>query len=534
MQIETLYLMHLASGARVTADSRSSTVERVFLRALSSKEFTMPQNINNLATTNTLTFIEAPDPLLRPVPAAEELPLEDLGPLREPVEAIAQITSAPAEIAFQSILATAALSTQHLADVETLAGSAPLSLFLLTVASSGERKSTCDELAIKPILDWEEAEHAGYLKAKAAYDADLERFEATRKKALQAEDVIDGALPDAPIPPVVPRKLLSDITFEGVLRHFDEGDPSVGIFADEGGQFFGGHGMSRDNALKTAAGLSKIWDAAPLNRTRAGMPQTTHRHRRGSLHLMIQPQIAASVLSNAMLRDQGLLSRTLIAWPQSRIGKRLITISPDAAVKTAKAQNALAQFHAKINKRLARAAQIGRAALELRPPTLPLSREARNLLILFANEVEQDQEPGSALAEITGFASKAAEQAARIAGVLTVLEDPDTDVVDLQAMEWGVGITAWYISEAQRLMVGSTVDPQLEKAQLLLQWLGRKYPGRPFNAREITRFGPSSIRDSKTAHALIRILHQHRYIRPVPGDVYINASKTKEAWELVQ
>lgn len=48
--------------------------------------------------------------------------------------------------------------------------------------SSGKRKSFYDKLAVKPILDWEEAEHAGYLKAKTAYDAEMGRFEATRKR----------------------------------------------------------------------------------------------------------------------------------------------------------------------------------------------------------------------------------------------------------------------------------------------------------------------------------------------------------------
>ncbi|WP_227271566.1 DUF3987 domain-containing protein [Roseobacter weihaiensis] len=74
-------------------------------------------------------------------------------------------------------------------------------------------------------------------------------------------DVIETDAPQAPMAPIIPRKVLSDVTYEGLLHHFEDGDPSVGIFSDEGGQIFGGHAMSKDNQLKTSAGLSKLWDA---------------------------------------------------------------------------------------------------------------------------------------------------------------------------------------------------------------------------------------------------------------------------------
>ncbi|PRY78684.1 hypothetical protein CLV80_1035 [Yoonia maritima] len=70
--------------------------------------------------------IEPPEPLLRQRHKGLALPLDYLGPLREPVEAIAKLTDAPIEIAFQSVLGTVALFTQHICDVETLAGPAPL------------------------------------------------------------------------------------------------------------------------------------------------------------------------------------------------------------------------------------------------------------------------------------------------------------------------------------------------------------------------------------------------------------------------
>ncbi len=59
-------------------------------------------------------------------------------------------------------------------------------------------------------------------------------------------------------------------TFEGLCKLLAVGQPSVGVFASEGGQFIGGHGMSDDNKLRTAAGLSSVWDGEPIRRVRAG------------------------------------------------------------------------------------------------------------------------------------------------------------------------------------------------------------------------------------------------------------------------
>ncbi|MEO1554914.1 MAG: YfjI family protein [Pseudomonadota bacterium] len=464
--------------------------------------------------------------------------MDYIGPLREPVEAIAELTSAPIEIAFQSILATASLATQHICNVQTFAGPAPLSLFLLTVATSGERKSSCDKLATAAIHDWEEENWEHYLQKRREFEIAHTAYEARVREAVKArtdgDAVIDVPTPLPPVPPVVPRKILSDITYEGLLRHFDNGEPSIGIFADEGGQFFGGHGMGRDNQLKTAAGLSKVWDAAPLNRTRAGSPQSTYRHRRGALHLMIQPGIAETVLSNDLLKDQGWLSRTLIAWPNSRIGLRLIDASGREGDAKRRALDVLGTFNARISALLKYAPETPPHALEASPTLLDLSPDAKAMLVDFANQIEVNQYSDGSLAHIKGFASKAAEQAAWIAGVLTVLQNYTVTDVPVGTMECAIRITEWYITEAQRLMDAGAVDPGIQQAQRLLEFLQRKYADRPFDKRTIIRFGPSSVRDAATADKALRTLEAYGHVRQGTGPRIIHGSNSATNWELVK
>jgi hypothetical protein len=56
------------------------------------------------------------------------------------------------------------------------------------------------------------------------------------------------------------------------------------------------HGMSDDAKLRTAAGLSFLWDGEPLNRMRAGDGAMVMPGRRLAIHLMAQPDVAAIAL----------------------------------------------------------------------------------------------------------------------------------------------------------------------------------------------------------------------------------------------
>jgi Protein of unknown function (DUF3987) len=73
--------------------------------------------------------------------------------------------------------------------------------------------------------------------------------------------------------------------------------------------------MSDDNKLRTAAGLSELWDGEPIKRVRAGDGTLVLPGRRVAMHLMAQPDVAAIMLSDRMLLSQGFLSRCLVTAP---------------------------------------------------------------------------------------------------------------------------------------------------------------------------------------------------------------------------
>jgi hypothetical protein len=281
----------------------------------------------------SISMAEAgPRPLAGPAIASTPYPMDALGVvLAGAARAIAAKVQCADAMAAQSVLAVASLAAQALADVRLPYGQTrPLSLFCLTIAASGDRKSSADLEAMAPVRmrekqlrDDYEPLAGNYKIAHLAWRAQKAAIERSKKKnidALQAEFEALGPEPLAPIKPVL---TLGESTAEGLAKHMPILPGAIGVFSPEGGQFLNGHGFSDDAKLRTAASFAGLWDGQGLRRLRAGEGLIDLHGRRLACHLMIQPEAAAGVLNDPVLRDQGFLSRFLIAAPGSRAGSRL-------------------------------------------------------------------------------------------------------------------------------------------------------------------------------------------------------------------
>src|SRR4029078_4572488 len=85
---------------------------------------------------------------------------------------------------------------------------------------------------------------------------------------------------------------------------------------------------------------------------------------------------------------------------------------------------------------------------ELQPRPLPLSPEARQLWIQFADEIERQLGPRGELSQISGFAAKLPEHAARIAGVLAMFENPETPEIEARLLLNAMTISQHYAQAA--------------------------------------------------------------------------------------
>jgi hypothetical protein len=277
------------------------------------------------------TGTEAPRPLMRELPPADPFPVDALGTtLGNAARAIHDRIQAPVAICGQSVLAAAALAVQGHADVLLPIGQTrPISEYFLAIARTGERKTATDSEALRPARKREADLREQYDVDLPNYLNDMVAWEKARDHAVRVckgdRDKIKAALDQLgppPAEPLIPILTCQEPTFEGYCKLASRGHASLGIFASEGGQFIAGHGMSVDNRLKTAAGLSSLWDGETIKRVRAGDGAGTLAGRRVSMHIMAQPDVAALWLADPVLIEQGLMSRCLPTAPDSTSGTR--------------------------------------------------------------------------------------------------------------------------------------------------------------------------------------------------------------------
>lgn len=478
---------------------------------------------------------EPPLPLLRELPPADPFPISALrGHLGEAALAIRQKIQAPLGMCAQSVLAAATLAAQGHVDIVLPHGQArPVSCDFLSIAESGERKTTCDQEALKPVREREAELRALCREEMTRYRDKSDVYEAERKKAMKGGNRNDiendlralGSKPEEPLEPIL---ICSEPTLEGLHKLLERGQPSLGVFSAEGGQFFGGYGMSRENKKRTAGGFSELWDGEPLTRVRAGDGNSVLAGRRVSMHLMVQPGIAADVLSDHLLADQGFLSRVLICFPASSMGTRLWQApAPES-------EAALARYGRIMGEILARPLPLMPGTRnELNPRRLMLGDEARELWVRYADDVEVRLASGREFEPIRGLANKLPEHAARLAAVLCFVGNQEAEAVGPEAMAAGIELANYYAAEAIRLHMGGKDDPQLKEAEKLRQWCLRQ-PGGLVAFRDICRGGPNSIRSAATARPLVDILVNHRWLVPVEGGAKINGQQRREVYRVIR
>lgn len=497
---------------------------------------------------------EGPQPLVREIPAGESYPVEALGPLKAVVDAVHDMTEAPSAIAAQSALAVASLATQAFANVETLGGNAtqaasvPLSLYFLTIAKSGERKSGCDRKLMVGLREHEyerAVEHreamSKWRMAHKLWCAKRDRYvkeaaNAKGEKAVAAEADLQ-ALGDEPVQPLEPQLTATDPTIEGLFKLYHAGQPSLGLFSDEAGSFLGGYSMSADNRMKTLSGLSTLWDGHPFNRTRAGDGAATLYGRRMAMHLMGQPIVIQPLLSDPIANGQGFIPRLLLTEPPTTIGSRFKRGHAESS------ERALAVFSKRLSELLEAPKPTSEdSEQELKPRLLPLSNGARELLFALNDKVEAGMAKGGPYEMVRGFACKTPEQAARIAGVLTLWTDLNAPCVTQETMTDAVKLAIYYLGEAKRLVDVSQVSEETDKAERLRLWLIESWPriaaqnGRdPATVlpKDVAQFGPYAMRETKDAKRFMAVLAAHGWIVELPQGTVVDGSARGLAYQVV-
>jgi len=455
----------------------------------------------------------------------EPYPVEALpDTVRAAVEEVAGFVKAPVPMVASSALAALSLAIQAHADAkraEKLSG--PVGLFLLTIADSGERKSTCDGFFTRSIRDYEEAEAEAAKPLLKNYRAALEAWEAKRggikeqirqlakggKPTHSAESALREMEHDKPEEPRVPRLIFADATPEALAFGLAKKWPSGGVVSAEAGIVFGSHGMGGDSVMRNLATLNQLWDGTSLTIDRKSSESFTVRGARLTVALQVQEPTLRAFFdkSGALARGTGFLARFLIAWPASTQGYRPFTEAPEN-------WPALEAFNRRISEILNQPVPMDDDGA-LTPPMMPLSPEAKAAWIEYHDAIESELASGGELYDVRDVASKSADNAARLATLFQIFEGGG-GAIGADAFERASCITAWHLSEARRFFGELALPVELANASRLDKWLiehCQRERTLEVGKRYVRQHGP--LRDGASLDAAIHELAEHDRLRVV-------------------
>ena len=452
-------------------------------------------------------------PELQPLIAqidAQEYPIDALPTaVRCAVQEVAGFVKAPIPLIATSALAALSLAIQAHTDVQRadkLHG--PCGLFLLAIADSGERKSTCDGFFTKAIRDYEAEQYEAAKPLITAYKSDLEIWKAQRNGLMEKIKLLskEGKLSTAqerelrsldknqPIAPRVPRLIYGDATPEALQYALATEWPSGGVVSSEAGSVFGSHGMGKESVMRNLAALNQLWDGTSLKTDRKSSESFEVKGARFTMALQVQEATIRAFFasSNGLARGTGFLARFLVSWPVSTQGTRHFTEAPAN-------WPALAAFNSRLTLILNRPAPIDENGA-LTPAMLQLSPGAKSAWVEFHNAIEAMLPTGGELYDVRDVASKTADNAARLAALFHTFTG-NVGPIDIEAMESGGQIAAWHLSEARRFLGELAMPLELANPARLESWM-LDYCKRESTDRvptgKVQQFGPSGLRNKAT------------------------------------
>lgn len=426
--------------------------------------------------------------------------------IRNAVTEVQSYVQAPIPLVASSAISAMSLAAQAHVDIqraEKLEG--PSGLYFLTLADSGERKTTCDGFFTKVIRDYENEQAEAAKPEIERYEAALSAWNAEREGILQAiknagktgkptnelnRDLTEHQH-DKPEPPKIPKLLMGDETPENLAWRLAEEWPSGAIISSEAGSVLGSHSMGKDSIMRNLSLYNVLWDGGTHEVGRRTSESFIVSGARLTVGLQIQEATLREFFekSGKLARGTGFLARFLIAWPQSTQGLRLYTESLEH-------WPALAAFNRRITEILNQPAPIEDG--KLKPVMLTLSKDAKAAWIKFHDSIETNLANGKELHDIRDVASKAADNAARLAALFHVFDYGASKPVGYDSFESASRIVAWHLHESRRFFGELALPVEMADAARLDSYLidyCKRENTHMVNKRQAQQYGPIRKKD---------------------------------------
>lgn len=455
------------------------------------------------------------DPLPWPTPQPlaarvepEPYPIEALPQvLRAAVVEVQGFVKAPVPLVASSALAAVSLAVQAHFDMERAKGlSGPVGLFMLTIAESGERKSSCDRYFMRAVREYQgrQADESkprlkDFRALKGAWDAKVKGVQdAIKRNAAAGKSTHDLEIRlrelerAEPLEPRVPRLIYEDVTPEQLKWALAKSWPSGGVVSSEAGVVFGSHGMKDESVMRNLATYNQLWDGSDIATDRRGDGSYLVRGARLTMALQVQgPTLQAFMeKSGTLARGSGFLARFLVACPDSTQGNRPFTEAPAS-------WPSLDAFTRRLGAILDRSVLID-ADGALSPAMLTFSPEGKAAWVDFHNRIEAQLGAGGTYQDVRDVAAKIADNAARLAALFHVFEGAPGHTVGSDHFRSAARIAEWHLNESRRFFGELALPAPLVDAGRLETWLVQ-WIARTGNdlvpTKDVQQRGPAGLRE---------------------------------------
>ena len=419
-----------------------------------------------------------------------------------------------------SAIANISLACQSLANVardKYLVS--PTSLYFLVVAGSGERKSAADTVFSRAIREWEVSfkrkrapemmaaltNHQAWQMEKEGLLSQIKRTASNGEDVDYLKELFQELVMRESEIPILPTLYFEDATQEALASQLAKGWPSAALWSDEAGIILGNQSM-KSNPMRFVALLNRLWDGKHFTTQRKTSQNFVIANRRLTLNLMMQPMLLQQLKNGGVSRQSGFLARSLVAYPESEMGKRFYQEPTDS-------MDFLTSYEHQLTSCLKQSEDLTISGCK-KMPVLQMSELAKKHWILFFNNIEEGLKPGGRWMDVRDFASKSGENVTRLAGLFHLFEGREGDI-QADHIEQAIEIINWHLYEAKRLFGSDNTAPQITDAKKLLDWLINKELPQ-LTLRDIQRLSP--LRDKDRRNQAIDTLVEHNVARLTKKD----------------
>ena len=403
------------------------------------------------------------------------------------------ITQAPDPMVYLASISAASIALQGVINVELPIGKVcPVSLSTLTIAESGERKSSVENLLTKGIKLFQKQALKCYQEELKRYKAKLEihnKKTVQIKKSVdlnnqaQCEDMVDILLEHEryqPVKPMLPMLTFEDSTQEALLSSLSENIPNAFLGSSEGGVLLNSRLMSQ------TASLNSIWSGDDITVNRKVEESYTLEGARLTVSIMTQWGALERFMKKTKddIRGNGHLSRFLVCAPFSNCGFRQSN-GMDSS------RDGLQAFNDRLYELLSETAELDDYTLKR---VIKFSDEAKRIWLDVYNDIESKMGPNGIYQDVKDHASKLPENIARVAALIHYFDNSSEEGISASTLMEAINLVGYFSS--QFMSVFSAPPKYVTDSQNLMQWLsvyansGIRYLKR----NNILQFGPKGTR----------------------------------------